>query len=318
MKGSIIHLISNSDTGAIVSKYEYDPFGGIVGMQGADSTKYLFTGQEFDAESELYYMNARYYNPKVGRFISRDRLFGNNGDLLSRNRYIYAKNNPLKYVDPTGENPEDPQAKLAEKNQEGGSVSIAGIKQQFDEMVMKIGDWGNKLYDSNKVARYAMDHPYQTGAVMGVLGGAAVAGGVVAGGGAITCGILCGTAAAETVIIGGTATKVAEEVPKGFQVGQYIDKVGIVIENGMGKIKGFNHDGTFHGLDQIINRDVSPELLKNTVSHPLIRFEQWGGERVMYLTHEASVILDKSGNVITALTKNEFFPKLLEILGKIQ
>ncbi len=54
-------------------------------------------------ESELYYYNARYYNPKLGRFISRDTALGKDGDSLSRNLYIYVKNNPLKYVDPSGE-----------------------------------------------------------------------------------------------------------------------------------------------------------------------------------------------------------------------
>ncbi|KKS93112.1 MAG: hypothetical protein UV70_C0016G0004, partial [Parcubacteria group bacterium GW2011_GWA2_43_13] len=88
-------VLVTSDAGAIVSKYEYDPFGGIIGMQGSDSTKYLFTGQEFDPESELYYMNTRYHNPMTGRFISRDAL-------RKTNDYIYTKNNPFSYIDPTG------------------------------------------------------------------------------------------------------------------------------------------------------------------------------------------------------------------------
>ncbi|EKD94394.1 MAG: hypothetical protein ACD_26C00068G0001, partial [uncultured bacterium] len=54
-------------------------------------------------ESELYYYNARYYNPRLGRFISRDPFLGRDGDTLSRNGYTYVKNNPLKYVDPSGE-----------------------------------------------------------------------------------------------------------------------------------------------------------------------------------------------------------------------
>ncbi|MBU0597142.1 hypothetical protein KKA94_03205, partial [Patescibacteria group bacterium] len=50
--------------------------------------------------------NARYYNPKIGRFISRDNFMGRTGDVVSKNRYVYVKNNPLKYVDPTGNDAE--------------------------------------------------------------------------------------------------------------------------------------------------------------------------------------------------------------------
>ena len=54
-----------------------------MGYNGSSDSSYLFTGQELDFESELYYYNARYYNPKLGRFISRDSFLGRDGDLLS-------------------------------------------------------------------------------------------------------------------------------------------------------------------------------------------------------------------------------------------
>lgn len=57
-------------------------------------------------KSKLYCSNARYYNSSLGRFISRDPVSGRNGNSLSRNGYIYVKNNPLKYVDPSGEEEE--------------------------------------------------------------------------------------------------------------------------------------------------------------------------------------------------------------------
>ncbi len=94
-------LLTNT-TGAVVREYDYDAFGEVIGSQGSITTNYLFTGQELDPESELYYFNARYYNPATGRFISRDPLLGQDGDFLSRNNYIYAKNNPFKYIDLDG------------------------------------------------------------------------------------------------------------------------------------------------------------------------------------------------------------------------
>lgn len=98
--GSTVAL--TNEAGGLTAEYEYDVFGSLLGMKGSADTDYLFTGQEYDGESDLYYYNARYYNPRLGRFISRDTYLGEEGDSLTRNRYIYVSNNPLKFVDPTG------------------------------------------------------------------------------------------------------------------------------------------------------------------------------------------------------------------------
>jgi len=102
--GSTVML--SDDTGAVTGQYEYDVFGSVLGYTGSAESNYLFTNQEYDSESELYYYNARYYNPSIGRFLSRDTVIGKDGDVLSRNRYIYVSNNPLKFVDPSGEDKE--------------------------------------------------------------------------------------------------------------------------------------------------------------------------------------------------------------------
>ncbi|MFH1364262.1 MAG: RHS repeat-associated core domain-containing protein, partial [Candidatus Aenigmatarchaeota archaeon] len=63
---------------------------------------YKYTGKELDDATGLYYYGARYYKPEVGRFTQADALRGNLEDPLSLHRYVYTRNNPLKYVDPTG------------------------------------------------------------------------------------------------------------------------------------------------------------------------------------------------------------------------
>ncbi|MFH1947125.1 MAG: RHS repeat-associated core domain-containing protein [Candidatus Magasanikbacteria bacterium] len=105
---------------------KYDVFGSVVGKSGLAESNYLFTNQEYDSESELYYYNARYYNPTTGRFISRDPFLGRDGDVLSKNSYIYVKNNPLKYVDPTGEIEEEIKKQLEEiQNNTANGLYIA-------------------------------------------------------------------------------------------------------------------------------------------------------------------------------------------------
>jgi len=69
---------------------------------------YTFTGQEEDDELGLYNFKARLYDPVIGRFISADTIVPNPEDPQSLNRYSYCLNNPLRYIDPTGNEETDP------------------------------------------------------------------------------------------------------------------------------------------------------------------------------------------------------------------
>lgn len=95
--------------GKVVENIEYYPFGRprSIDAYGFDSP-YKYTGKELDNESDLMYYEARYYDPVIGRFISPDPLFADNpeegiGDPGQSNLYSYVANNPLKYIDPTGQ-----------------------------------------------------------------------------------------------------------------------------------------------------------------------------------------------------------------------
>src|SRR3989339_725098 len=54
-------VLTTDQSGSIITKYQYDPFGQLIGQDGKTNTNYLYTNQEYDQESELYYYNARYY-----------------------------------------------------------------------------------------------------------------------------------------------------------------------------------------------------------------------------------------------------------------
>ncbi|MBN2533661.1 MAG: hypothetical protein JXB88_12255 [Spirochaetales bacterium] len=79
-----------------VQSIVYDPFGKTVYSAGSGSPAYQFTDQLFDAEIGLYYYEARYYDPEMGRFIQADTV------LDGLNRYAYCRNSPVMYIDPTG------------------------------------------------------------------------------------------------------------------------------------------------------------------------------------------------------------------------
>jgi RHS repeat-associated protein len=62
------------------------------------------TDQIFDEETGLYYYNARYYDPELGRFNQADTIVPSAANPQTLNRYSYCGNNPLKYVDPNASN----------------------------------------------------------------------------------------------------------------------------------------------------------------------------------------------------------------------
>src|SRR5208283_678153 len=70
--GSITSLTSS--TGTVANTYTYDSFGNIVATTGSVSNPFRYTGREFDSESTLYYMRARYFDPATGRFLSEDPM----------------------------------------------------------------------------------------------------------------------------------------------------------------------------------------------------------------------------------------------------
>jgi len=84
----------------LVESTSYDPWGKI--KSGGTKSKFLYTGQENDAETGLHYYNARYYDSHIRRFTQPDDLIQDIYNPQTLNRYSYAQNNPLKYTDPSG------------------------------------------------------------------------------------------------------------------------------------------------------------------------------------------------------------------------
>ncbi len=91
--GSITGIIDSS--GNLVQTYRYDSFGNILNQTGTLEQPFTFTGREFDEETGLYYYRARYYDPRIGRFLQQDPIWNNN-------LYSYCGNNPLNLIDPYG------------------------------------------------------------------------------------------------------------------------------------------------------------------------------------------------------------------------
>lgn len=101
--GDVI-AISDS-TGKTVAKYQYDAWGNPTKTEASDEVKdnrYRYAGYQYDEETGLYYLMARYYEPRNGVFLSLDPDPGSEGDSLDQNGYAYGNNNPVMNVDPDG------------------------------------------------------------------------------------------------------------------------------------------------------------------------------------------------------------------------
>jgi RHS repeat-associated protein len=94
--GSVTSL-SNA-AGAVVQTYTYDSYGKQTASSGSLTNAFQFASREFDSETGLYFMRARYYDPATGRFVSEDPSVFEGG----MNFYPYVDNNPINWFDPYG------------------------------------------------------------------------------------------------------------------------------------------------------------------------------------------------------------------------
>jgi len=92
------------DKGNVVCTNDYLPYGEERNgdCMNKDEEDYGFTGKEKDEETGLMYYGARYYDPVIGRFTSMDPWEGDLKDPQTLNKYSYARNNPIFFIDPTG------------------------------------------------------------------------------------------------------------------------------------------------------------------------------------------------------------------------
>jgi RHS repeat-associated protein len=95
--GSVSSL--SNPAGALANTYTYDSYGKMTASTGAVANPFKYTGREFDSETGLYYLRARYYDPVAGRFLNEDPLEVGADDL---NFYAYVGNDPVDWVDSWG------------------------------------------------------------------------------------------------------------------------------------------------------------------------------------------------------------------------
>ncbi len=101
LTGSPVAAIN--DDGQVIWRENFKPYGErMLNQADAAENNIWFAARHQDADTGLTYMGARYYDPRIGRFLSTDPVRFSEGNVHSFNRYAYANNNPHRFVDPDG------------------------------------------------------------------------------------------------------------------------------------------------------------------------------------------------------------------------
>ena len=106
LQGDVIAL-ADAATGKLVVTYTYDAWGKLVELKDSTSNSvgtlnpFRYRGYYYDTETSLYYLQSRYYDPEVGRFINADGQL--NEGVLGYNMFAYCENDPVNGSDPYGD-----------------------------------------------------------------------------------------------------------------------------------------------------------------------------------------------------------------------
>jgi RHS repeat-associated protein len=139
--------------GFVTDRYTYDAFGGLLDQTETFGNSFQFAGEQRDSATGLDYMRARYYDPSLGRFISKDAFSGFLSDPYSQHDYQYAHANPVRFTDPTGYFTMDDL--MGTLNAVGALAAIGGVGfggayiagaaaggASGEEILGMFGDWG--------------------------------------------------------------------------------------------------------------------------------------------------------------------------------
>ena len=131
LQGDVVAILNN--TGAVVVQYTYDAWGKLLTTTGSmkdtlgKHNPLRYRSYVYDTETGLYYLQSRYYDPGMGRFINADALVSTGQGILGHNMFTYCNNAPLNSVDPSGHYAARSESVFAVMTKDSGGRIVAGV-----------------------------------------------------------------------------------------------------------------------------------------------------------------------------------------------
>lgn len=151
LQGDVEYILNS--TKAIVDGYKYDPYGNIIA--GGTTTigtinPLRYRGYYYDTDTEFYYLESRYYDPKICRFINADALVSTGQGIIGNNMFAYCLNNPIVLSD------------------DCGTISRVCISDEFNPLIMP-WETGKGGVGGGNTTEYHYPSPYdkKTGLING-------------------------------------------------------------------------------------------------------------------------------------------------------
>ena len=250
-----------------------------------------YRGYYFDSETSLYYVSNRYYDPKIGRWISPEPnlytgVFDGGAGLAGYNVYTYCANNPVNYFDHTGEFIISTLLICVAAGAIIGGT-IGGIS-------------GNVYANSKGYTGWKKTKSILTGIGIGGLAGGAL--GYFAAPTVVSATGVAGI----SITSGGISTIAA--------LGTSFGKLGTLIANNGQQIIDWGKT-TWHGIQRMAERGVTQNMVE--VWAKTGKALQQTGDKIIYITKQGAVVINKAGQVITAYTSKDFNSAMQEVVEKL-
>ncbi|CAM1344491.1 RHS repeat-associated core domain-containing protein [Tenacibaculum amylolyticum] len=147
-----LRVVYNERDKEVEERYNYNPYGEITSSVVADKDDplgtYLYTGQEYDSKVELYNFKARFYDPEKQIFLQPDPKH------INYSPYTYANNNPVNFVDPSGEAPGGEELLQAEKSVAKASKGLSKAEKKAAQLARKEAELAKKAAAQAEVDRF--------------------------------------------------------------------------------------------------------------------------------------------------------------------
>jgi RHS repeat-associated protein len=284
------------DSSTSLTALKYSPFGALSWSSPSpppltNNGRYFtgherdFVGAEPDILEGLDYMHARYYSPGPGRFLSVDPVQGTVGSSQSWNRYSYVNNNPLNFLDPLG------------------METFTDYDDEDDRWWLNWGrkllDWLSKTDDHSTTDSSAYEESREEAVED-------------------QTGIKPGDYETPIEKMARADETLRDLSGKGIEFGVETYLLGVIGKAGKAglPIRGFHGSrgsDPYHALNRAIERGVSPQAMLNALKNPSVVVKQAGG-RTLYLTRDAAVVLDESGQAVTVWGSAQHSGKTLDLL----